>query len=242
LNKIIFVLIVALTFGSSTLFSQNLGTQRKTNQFTEYLDRHNENDIYDINDPSTYNGSPFAKPLYLLGNVYREEELISNRIALRYNVYSEEIEVKESILEDNNKAKALIKSTDIHVSIANDLFVYLPLNESLPIGGYYQVLHKGDFIKLYKKLLKKFYLPKKAATSLTKDVPATFIDREVFYIALKNDRYYELPSTKNKIIKAFKKNGAIVKNYIKEKDLDISNEKDLIRLIIYIDSLELSEL
>lgn len=242
MNKIIFVLILTLTFGSFTLFSQNLGTQRKINQFTEYLDRHNESDIYDIDDPSTYDGSPFSNPLYLFGNVYREDELISKRIALRYNVYSEEIEVKESILDDKNTAKALTKSTDIHVSILNDRFVYLPVNETLTIGGYYQVLHKGNYLILYKKLLKKFYFPKKAATSLTKDVPATFIDREVFYIATKNGRYYELPSSKSKLIKVFENNKELVKNYLKEKDLNISNEKDLIKLIIYIDSLEISEL
>lgn len=242
MNKIIFVLVVSLAFGSFTLFSQNLGTQRKLNQFTEYLDRHNENDIYDIDDPSTYNGSPFSNPSYSFGNVYRDDELISKGIALRYNVFSEEIEVKESILEDDNTAKALTKSTDIHVSIVNDKFVYIPVNETLVTGGYFQVLHKGNFILLYKKLLKKFYFPKKAATSLTKDVPATFIDREVFYIATKEGRYYELPSSKSKKIKVFEKNKELVKNYLKEKDLDINKEKDLIRLIIYLDNLEVSEL
>jgi len=242
LNKIIFVSVLTLIFGSFTLVSQNLGTQRKLNQFTEYLDRFNENDIYNKDDPSTYKGSPFANPSYLLGNVYQDDKLISKGIALRYNVYSEEIEVKESILEDYKNAKALTKSTDIHVSIATDEFVYLPMSESLATSGYFQVLHQGNFIVLYKKLQKKFYLPKKAATSLTKDVPATFIDREVYYLATKEERFYELPNSKSKKLKIFEKNKEIVKDYLKENDLDINKENDLIKLIVYIDSLEVSEL
>ncbi len=242
LNKLIFISIIALVSGPFSLSSQNLGTQRKTNQFTEYIDRHNENDIYDINDPRTYNGTPFANPSFLIGNVYMDNELISRGIALRYNVFADEIEVKESLQKDNNTIKGLTRSLDIYVTILNDTFVYLVRNESLVKDGYFQVLYKGTHLILYKKLEKKLYPPKKAATSLTKDVPATFSDRNSYFIATKENRYYELPSSKSKKIKVFEKNKETVKKIIKENNLDINKESDLIRLLKYIDGHNISDL
>ncbi len=235
-------MVVTLILGSFTLMSQNLATQRKTNQFTEHIDRFNENDIYDIKDPSTYEGTPYNNYNFLIGNVYLNNEIISKGIGLRYNIYNDEIEVKESLQNDNSDIKSLTKSSDINVSILNTSYVFLPIGQPLSIGGYFKVSYRGDNLILYKKLQKKFYPPKKAATSLTKDILATFIDRHNYYLVSNEGKYFEIPNSKNKFLKLFVENKEAVKNYIKEGNIDINKEKDLVRLVNYIDGLNISEL
>ena len=188
----------------------------------------------------TYDGSPYNSDTFLLGNVYINSELTKSDVAMRYNVYSDEIEIKESLQDDDKKITALIKSPDISITMLNDTFVYLSKGKGLEKGGYFQVMTKGKSYSLYKRYGKKFYEAKKAKTSFERDVPAKFEDRIVYYIHFSNGGMVEIPDTsKKKIYKAFGESENTVKNYCKDKNLDITNEKDLKRVVIYLDTQKL---
>ena len=45
----------------------------------------------------------------------------------------------------------------------------------------------------------------------------------------------ELPKSKKKKLEAFGNNEKLIKNYIKEQNLDLNKEKDLKKTIIYLD-------
>ena len=64
------------------------------------------------------------------------------------------------------------------------------------------------------------------------------IHRNRTYTYNKNGKILELPRSKNKKLKAFGGNEKIVKNYAKEHNLDLNNEKDLKKLTLYLDKIE----
>jgi len=183
----------------------------------------------------TYDGSPYYSDTFLLGNIYINDELTKSDVAMRYNIYSDEMEVKESLKDDDKRISALIKSPDISVVILNQSFVYLTKGRGLEKGGYFHVITKGKNYSLFKKLEKKYYEERKAKTSFERDVPPKFEDRISYYIHFENGGMVLLPDSKKKIYKAFGDSGEEVKKYCKEKDLDITEEKDLKRVVNYLD-------
>ena len=89
---------------------------------------------------------------------------------------------------------------------------------------------------LFKKPKKRFTPEKIATTSITRDLPANFIDKPVYYIVDKSGKYYELPSSRSKKLKVFGTNKDVIKRYVAEKGLDLNKEGDLLRVIKYYDT------
>jgi hypothetical protein len=233
-KQLITMSIVFITL--TNIQAQNLQLQRQTERFVFTMsERYNSREFLE-----DYDGTPYNSDSFLLGNVYIKNELSKSDVAMRYNVYSDEIEIKKSLQDDDNEITALVKSPDIYVIILNDTFVYVPKGKGLEKGGYFQVLTKGTFYNLYKKLGKKYYEAKKAKTSFERDVPAKFEDRAYYYIHFSNGGVVEIPDgSKKKMYKAFGESENDVKNYCKEKGLDITKENDLKRVITYLDTQKL---
>ncbi|MBT8262563.1 MAG: hypothetical protein KJO05_07055 [Bacteroidia bacterium] len=237
-----FVLLTILL--ASVLFqaaAQNFGgdpTQLRAftnslHQVDEFIKRQNMG--IDFADKESYTGTPYNHPSYLPGNVYKGKELLATNVALRYNAIADEMEIKESIETIDADAKALTKSPDIYVKIVNDIFVFVPYDGGIEGGGYFQVLTEGNKVDLFKKIKKDFSAAKKATTSITRDIPAKFTDKPVYFLVTKEGKFYELPSSKKKKLKVFSDNANLVKKYVNSNNLDLNDEKDLIRVIKYYD-------
>jgi len=233
MKKKIFITLSLLLLGLSTFYAQNNGLQRRTEGFVDYLDTFN-------NRPETflevYDGTPYNSESFLLGNIYIKGELSTSDVALRYNIYSDEIEIKESLQADDDKRNALIKSPDLSITILRDKFNYIPKGKGLEKGGYFQMLTSGKNYSLCKKLGKKYYPARKAKTSFERDVPARFDDRATYYINFSNGAMVELPGSKKKMYKAFGESENEIKEYAQKNKLDITKEKDLKRIVLYLDN------
>ncbi len=218
---------------SVSLYAQDRQLQRETDRFVYRMSER----YYPPELIEAYDGTPYNSDSFLLGDVYIKEELTKSDVAMRYNIYSDEMEVKESLDTDDKDITALLKSPDISVILLMDKFVYVPKGKGIEKGGYFQVITTGKNYSLYKKLRKKYFEPKKAKTSFERDVPAKFEDRHTYYIYFANGGMVEIPEgSKKKIYKAFGESENDVKNYCKEKGLDITKEKDLKRLMVYLDT------
>jgi hypothetical protein len=243
MKKKIIILIVILAGSVSSMNAQRFDTPYGTRQFTndlyqldEYIKRQDQGINYD--DTNSYRGTPYNHPSYLPGNVYNGNELLATNVALRYNAMADEIEIKESLTSPDEDAKVLTKSPDIFVKINNtDIFIFAPYQGGIQGGGYFQVLHEGEKYDLFKKLKKEFTPARAASTSITRDTPANFKDRPVYYIVTKNGKFYELPSSRNKKLKVFGDNKDHIKDYVGENNLDLNNEQDLTRVIKYYNTL-----
>lgn len=242
MRKKIAILIALLTCGLFQAAAQNFGgdpTQLRAftnslHQVDEFIKRQNMG--IDLADTDSYTGTPYNHPSYLPGNVYKGKDLLATNVALRYNALADEMEIKESLDTSDKDAKALTKSPEIYVKIANkDIFVFVPYDGGIEGGGYFQVLMEGNKIDLFKKVKKEFTPAKPANTSITRDIPAKFADKPVYYIVNKEGKFFELPSSKKKKLKVFAENEKMMKNYVNSNSLDLNDEKDLIRAIRYYD-------
>jgi len=231
---ILIAAVLGLAFNSS---AQGFNTMRFINglyQADEYVKRQNKG--IDFKETESYTGTPYNDPNYLLGNVYKNDELWATGVALRYNAMADEIEIKESLSTDDAQAKVLTKTPDVFVKIVNDIYIFAPYKGGVEEGGYFIVLFEGDKIGLLKKPKKKFSPEQKARTSITRDLLASFRDKPVYYIVDEKGKYYELPSSRNKKLKVFGSNKDAIKRYVSEKRLDLNNEKDLLRVIKHYDT------
>ncbi len=224
LTTMVLVIITTLP-----LVAQNLVTQRKINFFTEYIDRFNTHEIYDVNNPDEFIGSPYYFNSFLLGNVYYNNQLLQKNIALRYNVFADEMEYKKNITDEDAKAQAIVKSQDIFVTIEDKAFVFIPSK------GYFEVIYDGINFSYLKKITKKYYPAKLAKNTYDQGTPAEFQNRETLYIYTKEGAIFELPKSKKKRLKTFGNSEKIVNNYAKENNLNINDEKDLRKIIMYLD-------
>ena len=89
-----------------------------------------------------------------------------------------------------------------------------------------------------KKFLKKYFPPKQAKNNYERSTLAKFDDRFTYNVYTKNGEMVELPNSNSKKIKAFGNSEKLVKDYVKEYDLDLKKEKDLKKVIKHLDEIE----
>ena len=232
MKKTLYNTIIFLFIGYSFAIAQNRNTQRQTELFARNAYKYDTSNLYDPANPENYKGTPYHSDNFLTGNVYIENEMILSNVALRYNAIADEIEFKESLNIDDKEAKALVKSKEIYAKIMKDIFVFIPSE------GYYLVVFDGDNFSLLKKVTKKYFPAKKAKNNYERSTLAEFEDRFSYSIYTKNGEMTEFPKSKSKKLKAFGNSEKLIKDYIKEKDLDLNKEKDLKKVIIYLDGVE----
>ena len=232
MKKTLYNTIIFLFIGYSFAIAQNINSQRQTELFARNAYKYDTSTIYDPANPENYKGTPYHSDNFLTGNVYIENELILSNVALRYNAIADEIEFKESLNSNDKEVKALVKSKEIYAKIMKDIFVFIPSE------GYYLVVFDGDNFSLLKKVTKKYFPAKKAKNNYETSTLAEFEDRFSYSIYTRNGEMVEFPKSKSKKLKAFGNSEKLIKDYIKEKDLDLNKEKDLKKVIIYLDGVE----
>ncbi len=232
----IFTLLAILFFSGSMISQTGYDNRAFTAgmfQVDEFIKR--ENKDVDFLETESYTGTPYNHPSYLMGNVYQNNELLATSVALRYNAVADEMEIKESLASPDEEAKVLTKSPEIFVKIMEDIYIFAPYKGGVEGGGYFQVLYEGNGVDLYKKMKKDFKPEKKASSSITTDTPAKFTDDITYFLATKDGKFYEMPSSRNKKLNVFgsKKDG--MKSFVKENRLDLNEEKDLLRAVKHYD-------
>lgn len=233
MKKIIVTAIFA--FIANSLFSQH-----RQSTYTSVYDR-----TIDINQKSLAFGlteaefeaikdEAYANTNFVQGKIFQEDQLIKDDVLMRYNAYADEIEIKKNPTDE--AFSALVKDPSIFVKMFRDIYVFVPYEGSNEKGGYFNVLADGKTYDLYKKTKSVFREAQKAKTSYQSDTPPSF-NKTVTYYLVQNGTFYEMPSSKSKVIKMMDKKKADVKDYIKQNNLDIDKEADLIKLVTYFDSL-----
>lgn len=104
------------------------------------------------------------------------------------------------------------------------------------LNGYLTTVLDGKTYDLYKRVNVKFTEGQKAQNSFVKAVPNRFTHFIEYYYQEKGvNRIDEIPSKTNKIAKLFKEPlKSELKNYIKDNNLDVKGESDLIKVFNYL--------
>lgn len=232
LFSILFFFITNTSFSQANRNEYNLG-QRQINI-------EQQRSVFGLSEGEYKNlkGSPYANETFLLGKIYNGNELLFDNLYLRYNAFSDEIEIKNS--EKNNIVEygALNKNSEELIKIYNQTYVFVPFENSNAKGNYFQILSEEKVFDLYKKTKASFHPPSYAKTSYDKDKPAEFKQTNIYFLVDKKGSFFELPSNKNKLLKVLSKENKKVKEFTKINNLNLKVDKDLIRLISYYNSLQ----
>jgi hypothetical protein len=176
----------------------------------------------------------YANPNFLEGNIYQGENLMKSGVAMRYNAFADEIEIKKN--PTDTEYGALIKDPDIFVKLLNDIYVFVPYEGSNEKGGYFNVLNDGKTYDLYKKVTSVFNEPKDARNNYERETKPSFSKSTTYYL-VQDGTFLEMPNSKSRILKMMDKKKSEMKTFIKENNIDLDNESHLIKAVSYFDSL-----
>lgn len=161
--------------------------------------------------------------------------LIDNMIepvSLRYNIYEDQMEfVKSGEVYYLDK----VLGAKIRFTLQDKTYVVFNLNGKL---NYFNMLSTGKSASLLAKEIVKFIDSKPAKNGYDSDKPADF-DRkdDEYYLSLDGENVLEIPRRRKEFYNVFKDNSEKIKIYIKENKLSHKDENDLIRIILYYNSL-----
>lgn len=183
------------------------------------------------NLPDNVVGSQYFIQEFLPGKVVVNDSISYNAM-LRYNAYSDEIEMQK-----DGKISGLFKRPYLSAIINNDNFTIQ--NFQTDAGqkvGYFQTLVTGP-VSLYAKKTKLYSPGKKATSTYTKDVPPTFTDEIDYFILNTNELVLQKIKLKTKSIIELLGEDVKLKKFAKENEIEIKKENDLIKLINYYNGL-----
>ena len=187
-------------------------------------------------DWEEFQGSPYTSDEFLPAELFYRDEKVGS-IFYRYNALNEEVEIKETKTQQGIRGLGRDKNIILKI-MGNPMSfkTFIDKNDRIS-SGYLTQLVDGENIDLYKRTLVKFTEGQKAANSFVKDTPSRFSQFEEYYIQKNGvDRIDELLPKKSKIYKlTAPEKRPELKEFLKDNDLDVNDEEDLKRLILYID-------
>ncbi len=241
MKQLFFIIILSLSY--STILCQAGQTVTGNGETSWSIHRQfilvpsvSKESTYDSASLRDIKGSPYQNENFQTGAIYYDGKLIQDNVLLRYNIFADQFEMKEELYSENMTAIAYDPS--ISLKLEGQTYVYLPiLEQEIEKGSYYKVVTKNLSYNLYKKT-SVTYAPKVfATTSFKKNVPASFNQTETYFLRSKDGSFTELPTNKNKLVKALSPKSNEIKKFIKTNNIKIDDEKSLARIIRYYESI-----
>lgn len=221
------------------MFSVNLFSQHISLEVLSLVDDVNRSTLLEKNgselDLSKIKGSPYKNENFIDGFVYIKDSDSRITASFRYNIYNDAIEFIDT---KDQSIKALHKKEGMDFNFGGENFIYKNKNTSKNIKpGYYKVLLTNEeATSLFVKYSCDFIQEIPAPTPLQQETRAEFKTKTFYYILIEGVMK-DLPRSKKKIIEAFLSHRSKVKTYISKNRLNVKDEKDLIQLVSYYNSL-----
>ena len=233
MKRLILLFLIGLL--SLPIFSQSNDAIHKIGVRQIALDQNNE--FLNLTDAEfkLIEGSPYANDEFLEGSIFQGDELLQKNVLLRYNIFSDEIEIKSSMNESNYNA--LVKRSGMLIKIFNDVYTLIPFEGSDEKGQYFKVLTIGEHLSLYKKSTVTFNQRTFAKTSYDRDRPASFTQSDSYFLATKAGNFVEMPESKSKVLKLMNNKETEIKAYIKSNRINLKDEGDVVKLVKYYNNL-----
>lgn len=178
-------------------------------------------------------GSPYIEEAFRKGQIF-EADSSRGQYLLRYNVFNDVMEV----LMDDKDIMELKKERDVKVLLSNKRYkIYHYISpEGEPAKGYFEILEDGDRVDFLRKYFRTFEQGERAKTSFHVEKKPRFESNEEYYLYFNNENVpVEIKKLKKKYVTGIlEDNGIEVDDYIKEADLDLDEEGDVIKLVQYL--------
>lgn len=197
-----------------------------TNQLMEKI--YNEKGEYSTNqlDYDVIEGNPFLWNEFIKGEILTTDSILYTDIELRYDTYSESMQINYK-----NKIFTLDNTLDIkQIKIQDQYFHRLNhIDNSDSLNTYFKLL-VDDSCRLYVRYKVKFY-DKEKSNGFNTPKPARFGKIYSNYYISTNTSLQ--PIDTKKIFFNFIRDDGELKAYIKKEKLKFNNEDDLIKIIKY---------
>lgn len=186
-----------------------------------------------------FQGSPYASNNFKQTKIFYNDEDMGTMF-YRYNALNEEIEIKNTMLEEED-TKGL--SRDKNISIQMDgkklSFKTFVTSKKNTLNGYLLQLMDGETYDLYRRTRVKFSEGKPAPNSFVKAVPSRFSQFTEYYFQKEGiNRIDEIPLSNNQLLKLLSgTDKEALKNYLKENKIKIKEEDDLIKAFNFLNTL-----
>ena len=185
-----------------------------------------------------FRGSPYTSNGFKKTALFYKEELVGD-IFYRFNSLNQEIEIKATNSPDEG-IRALGRDKGISIIIDGrpmSFKTFIDKNNRTTNGYLVALEDTGDY-KLYKRHHATFKEGLKASNSFTKDVPAKFTQYVEYYlerVGANRVDYIKLSkgSVLNSVVGEKRK---ALKDYIKEEQLNLRKEVDLVKAIQFLNS------
>lgn len=179
-------------------------------------------------------GSPYLNEEFVKGEVYVYDSL-GIRGELRYNAFNSEVEVSET----KGSYFTLLKRPYIEAEIGDRLFKMYTYkdNNDLNRVAYFNPLNEGNIVLLFKPEI-KLKKAKAPETGYDKYVAPKYIDISSYYIKLGEEPAREIKLKKKTFNNLLKNKKEAVVSFIKDKDLNLSSEEDVILILNYYNELQ----
>ena len=184
-----------------------------------------------------FQGSPYTSNEFNPAELFYKTDKIGN-IFYRHNALNEEIEIKETKTQQGIRGLNRDKNIIIKVDGKPMRFMtFIDKNEKT-MNGYLTQLVNGEHYDLFKRVHVKFTEGQKSPNSFVKSIPSRFSQFTEYYVQKKGvDRVDELQQKNSKLF-ALAENPEqkqLLKAFLKDNGLDVDNEEDLVRLVMFLD-------
>jgi len=183
-------------------------------------------------DKNKIDGSPYIFENWQSGVVYFKKNELSSDYKFNYNSYLDQVE----FIKDNEHLMITNKKDIDHIKFGEKDFYYLLFvkNDDKIISGYLDKLVEGKII-LYKRYKCSLLENSNNYTITAGDVIDKFDQDTEYYISKDSKPAFKIKTNNRKLFNVFDSNKELVKEYI--KNINVRNEKDLIKLFEYYNSL-----
>ncbi|MFC5047258.1 hypothetical protein ACFSTE_07955 [Aquimarina hainanensis] len=224
-------ILFLLLIGYNNIQGQDFETRRRP--MVEIVSRNYTENIPNGIDLSTTKGSPYEHDSFSLGTIIHKATSQKIKAFLRYNAYSDEIELKEDL--KSTKINSVTKNENIYISLNDKEYHFkdFTTEKGKAESGY--LTKKND---LYSRLQKDYIPVKKATTPFYSDTPAQFKDVKSYFLEV-NGKTKEITLNKNKIAAIFPStHKKTLTDFIKKEKLKFKKEDDIVKLITFYNTLK----
>lgn len=178
-------------------------------------------------------GSPYSSDTFIHAKIKTADTLLEADV--RYNVVKNEIEFKSK-----GESYKLVNSEDFVIvySVINKTLRYLKYEiDGNEEQGYLVEKTNNDKVNFYLKEVIKYIPLKEASNPYDSDKPAHYKKENDLYLIGVDGKIKEMPSKKKEFLKLFPNKEKEIESFLKSKKISFKDEKDLLLLINYIDTL-----
>lgn len=189
-------------------------------------------------DLDKFQGSPYTSNIFIPTMLKYNDEVVGS-IYYRYNALNEEVEIKKTSSEEE-VYQALVKDKEISLIVNGKplSFKTFITEKKATTNGYLTLIQKGEQYDLYERTHVKFTEGQPAQNSFVAAVPSRFSKFTEYYFQKDGvNRIDQIPQKNKKLIKLVDDSEKeALKIFLKENNLNIKSETDLMQVFDYLNS------